>query len=78
MPHTVIKPKLKNVVLVASLPKCDLCHLVGETHEACYDAKLPSRGYWANVCRSHFDREECELGVGKGQYLTTIPEVSNV
>lgn len=76
MTHTMIKPK--NVVFVSSLPTCDLCHLVGETHEAHYDVKLPSRGYWANVCQTHFDREECELGVGKGQYLTTIKEVPNV
>lgn len=67
----VFKTKHK-IVEVTSLPNCDLCHLIGETRPAHYDAKLPSRGYWANVCRCHFEREECELGLGKGQMLVKV------
>lgn len=48
-------------VAVRKIPPCDLC---GQPAYA--DAKVPG-GPWGNVCREHFDKLGCQLGLGKGQ-----------
>ena len=59
--------------IVPVVPMCDLCTVVpladahnGQPMKAFADVKLPKLG-WANVCKPHFDRFDCHLGVGNGQ-----------
>jgi hypothetical protein len=51
---------------VTEIPRCDLCAARGVSTPAYADAKL-NTGPWANVCRQHFSRYYCKLGVGRGQ-----------
>ena len=62
-------------VRVSEVPLCDMCTMNGRslgvtvTKPAYADARIPSVGSWANVCREHFDAFGCELGTGHGQEL---------
>jgi hypothetical protein len=55
-------------VLVTTVPPCDLDPDHGP---AFADARIPSVGSWAYVCKRCFDRHECNLGTGHGQALVT-------
>lgn len=54
--------------IVPVIPTCDLCTLehADEPRKAFADVKVPGFG-WGNACKPHFDRFDCQLGVGKGQ-----------
>jgi hypothetical protein len=60
-------------VLVSTVPPCDLCSLDTSTPPplAFADARIPSVGSWAYVCKPCFDRHGCTLGTGHGQALVT-------
>lgn len=51
--------------MVSEIPPCDLCGAGGSKKPAYADANI-GRG-WANVCKEHFVRLGCCLGVGRGQ-----------
>jgi hypothetical protein len=55
-------------VEVDALPACDICAMVGDTHEAQYDGKTTA-GPWANMCDEHFAIHGIGLGTGLGQRL---------
>lgn len=58
----------------SDLPDCDLCKTdpVSSTNMLRYDAATP-RG-WAYLCQTHFERERCRLGLGRGQRLISDAE----
>jgi hypothetical protein len=63
-----INAKNNRVAYVKELPQCDYCKEAGEVVNAEYDAKT-KYGYWANVCKKHFNLHCIGLGLGVGQKL---------
>ena len=56
-------------------PKCDVCRLFeGAIKPAYADAYIPGHRQWGYVCKSHFDRYRCQLGMGKGQQILVESE----
>lgn len=55
--HTVIE--------VAELPQCNF----HKDKPAYADARLPSVGGWAYVCKDCYDWHKCRTGLGNGQRL---------
>jgi hypothetical protein len=50
------------------MEQCQICkHRAAE-----YDAKIPTRGYWAFVCGICFTIYGCKLGLGSGQKLEGV------
>lgn len=69
--------KAPNTTEVSVLPTCDLAHLrsYGPCDGSAYaDVKLSGEfgGVWANICKAHFDRVGCQLGIGRGQRLVVV------
>lgn len=56
---------------VSRIPDCDFCKQSGVKVKAYADAKT-SMGPWANVCKNHFDRQKCQLGLGLGQVFVKV------
>lgn len=66
-------PGLKEVVLSALLPKCDLCTRLTDTPPAAaYDARLAD-GRWGYVCHAHAHQQMIRVGLGWGQRLKVRP-----
>jgi hypothetical protein len=67
----IYKSPVKTLVL--AIPDCDVCYGAGQTVPAYAEAWLAAHrrggGMWAYVCRWHFDRYDCQLGLGTGQEL---------
>jgi hypothetical protein len=54
---------------VDHIPDCQLPHPGAVSKPLAYaDAKIPMVG-WAYICKEHFDRYQCSLGMGRGQVL---------
>lgn len=66
--------------VVTEIPDCDICKIKRNPPIKAYaDAFIRSWSTWGNVCKDHFQREGCELGVGMGQEFklsTDQPEQS--
>lgn len=56
---------------MSKIPNCDICAGNGASVTAYADASLANAGMssWAYVCREHFKRMGCSLGLGRGQEL---------
>jgi hypothetical protein len=54
-------------VEVEVIPNCDLCLAQTHTVTPAYADAKTRFGWWANVCKAHFDTLECRTGAGSGQ-----------
>jgi hypothetical protein len=56
---------------VSRIPNCDFCKEEGKNTPAYADART-WWGPWANVCKVHFQKGGCSLGLGKGQVFVKV------
>ncbi len=63
---------------MTEIPDCDICKANGRSLSvtvsvpAYADARIPSMGSWAYLCRKHFGIYGCKLGTGQGQELVLV------
>ena len=58
---------------VIELPDCDICklHNQKEILKAQYDCKT-NQGFWASLCKQHYQQYGIGLGLCKGQELKLV------
>lgn len=52
--------------------RCDVCGT--QDQAVIYDARVPPRHAWANLCEPCFVKLDCKLGIGRGQKYELLNE----